>query len=729
MFIKRSVCTSLFLIFLSICSAGLFISCENHDEDFQQKIEIGKSFYYWETTAESSLPDAINHSEAFKKLDDYSTQNLRNVLGKGPHYVWIKADFVIPKEFRGQALGLVIPSLRFAARLYCNGVFISSYGGFPPNEKSNLFKAFFFSFPLSILNQTGVNTIYIKVYTQGRDGISSHSFIQPGQYAYPAYEKINFNHTRIYTFLEGMLIFTFILFLTLFLNMRSQKEYRDFAIINILTVIFIVPFFAPELPLYVYGNVSYTWLIKCAFCITTYLGIYFATSFAINFLHYKHSRWLEIFRLTIAVFQVALTIFMPTYESLITISPYMMGLGIFQASIGAWYVIKSLWNNAKRRPAIQFIVGFFPLILTVAFDLALRIHDGTRTYTYFSVFGWQFSIAIFLIILAAKFTHLYRRNEHLTNHLQEEVDLRTRDLQGANHELAVLNERLEKEKFRADLDLQMASIVQQRFFPQPNKHLKGWELAIYYNSQAIVSGDLYDYYAENGILNGLSLFDVSGHGLSAGLVTMPSKNIIGHAFQKGLQNGDPMDKILAKINNVMLYEKGEIDNYLTGLLCRFDNNYETGKVHVELGNAGHPYPLKYTAADDVVSEVTGNDGKKHYGAIGMKGIEISFATACFDMEEGDILICFTDGLTETSNKNQEQFGKNSISKIVKENSKKSASEMLNLITKALWNFTRGKPFEDDITIIIAKRTDMNAFVSEENDEPGEDVAELLPADE
>ena len=61
----------------------------------------------------------------------------------------------------------------------------------------------------------------------------------------------------------------------------------------------------------------------------------------------------------------------------------------------------------------------------------------------------------------------------LNENLEKKVNERTHELKDANYELSILNARLEKEKFRSELELEMASIVQRKFFPQPIKHFKG----------------------------------------------------------------------------------------------------------------------------------------------------------------------------------------------------------------------------------------------------------------
>ena len=712
-----------FVLFLCAFST-LLCSCGAPETP---RIVIGNDFYYWESSADATFGDAMQNMRFFKKLEDNTTKNLRNVLGRGSHYVWVRAEFEIPPQFKNKPLGLVIPHLRFAEQLWCNGNFISQYGEFPPHEQSTLFKAHFFSLPVNLLNQDGKNMIMIRIYAQGKSGISSHAFIQPTRFAYPAFEKINFLHTRIYMPLTGILVFTFILYLCFFINVPNFKEFRDFALLNLFTSFFITPFFATELPPYTNGVFQFLSFYKLSLCIPAYFIIYFATMFSIHYHHLSYTRTCGIVQTAMLSVQVIATLIAPSYEALVRITPFMLALLAIQGLMGATIVVREICRTEHRQFAFEFLLGFLPLSLSALLDIALRLHDKTQVYPYFSIFGWQISIAIFIILLATRFAGIYRKSEQLSNHLQEEVATRTSELQDANYELSLLNERLEKDKRHSEMDLEMAAIVQKNFFPQPNTRFRGWDIAICYAPQAKVSGDLYDYYSYNDILNGISLFDVSGHGLSASLVTMLSKNIISRVFQTGFRRKETVDKILSKINNMILSEKGDIDNYMTGILCRFENEPDSDECTVELGNAGHPYPLKFSAQDNEIFELKGNDGKKHYGAIGMQGITVSFARSNFCMKTGDILVLYTDGITEAVNPRYDQFGLEPIKFIIKQHHDKSPSEILSLIMERLRVFTQEKPLEDDITLIIAKRTDMNAYISSEeerDDDSDEQIEEL-----
>ncbi|MCR4822633.1 MAG: SpoIIE family protein phosphatase [Treponema sp.] len=719
----------LVLISLAFLSSFIFTSCAQKQTP---RLLLGDKFYYWECGPESNVGQAMANSANFKKLEDKSVYNLLNTLGRGKHYVWVRADFEIPPEFKGQPLGMVIPHMSFAAQLFCNGNFISQYGSFPPHEQSTLYKAHFFSFPMNVLNQEGKNTVLIKIYVQGLSGISSHSCIQLARDAYPSFERINFNHTRVYIFFIGLLALAFILYMSVYLNIRSFKEFRDFAVVNILTSLFITYFFATELPSYTNGSLPFLPFVKFTFYIPSYFIIYFITLFAINYMHVVIPKWLRITRISVLVIQTLATIVCPSYNTFMYWAPAILTLLIIQMLLGALVMARSLIVKKSRGQAMQFLLGISPLIFTINLDIIIRIIDTSWLYPFFSVFGWQLSIVIFVVLLSIRFSKIYKNNERLSIHLQDEVDIRTMELKDANYELSLLNDRLEKDRRHAEIDLEMAALVQRNFFPHPNIQFKGWDISVCYSPAAQVSGDFYDYFYYNEILNGISLFDVSGHGLSASLVTMLSKNIISRIFQTGFRRKEPVDSILKKINNTILYEKGDIDNYMTGILCRFnDESEDSGKCSVELGNAGHPYPLKFSVQDKSVYELKGNDGKQHYGAIGMKGIKVSFARTNFLMSTGDILVLYTDGITEAANSSQEQFGVNRIKEIIINNHARPAEEIKALIIDALEKFTEYQPLDDDITLIIAKRTNKNEFIHKEEsyEDFAEPVEELEALDE
>lgn len=162
---------------------------------------------------------------------------------------------------------------------------------------------------------------------------------------------------------------------------------------------------------------------------------------------------------------------------------------------------------------------------------------------YFTSLGWHLVVIALLFILANRFSKARRAAEYLNIHLQDEVNDRTKD----------------------------------------------WEIAYSFKPMSGVSRDLYDFFTEGSKFNGLALFDVSGHGISSGLVTMLAKDVVVRNFTADMSI--KFGNVMKKINDAIVEEKGDIENYLTGLLLRVSGN------KVQFINAGHPAVFLRTAAN------------------------------------------------------------------------------------------------------------------------------------
>ena len=92
-----------------------------------------------------------------------------------------------------------------------------------------------------------------------------------------------------------------------------------------------------------------------------------------------------------------------------------------------------------------------------------------------------------------------------------------------------------------------------------------------------------------------------------------------------------------------------------------------------------------------------------YGAIGIKGIDVSFPQINFMMSDGDVLVCYTDGLTEAMNANRELFGKERVKQIIQDNHSKTSREILNALKTAVDDFAADTPADDDMTVIVLRR--------------------------
>ena len=242
-------------------------------------------------------------------------------------------------------------------------------------------------------------------------------------------------------------------------------------------------------------------------------------------------------------------------------------------------------------------------------------------------------------------------------------------------------------------EIRMASIIQQKFFKQDTNNLKGLDVVYYSKPMAGVSGDIYDFYKNGNVLEGLGIFDISGHGISSGLVTMLVKNIIHHEF---FNNPDmELWEIMNIINDRVIEEKGDIENYLTGIIARFK-----GKK-LELCSAGHPMPIIYhhkTGTCEIIKQKENTSG-----AIGIKGFPVFYNSVFVDFENGDELILYSDGVTDIYNDKKEEYGIERFINKIENVADNTVTAQMNEISESLEAFKENQKQPDDITVIIVKK--------------------------
>ena len=167
---------------------------------------------------------------------------------------------------------------------------------------------------------------------------------------------------------------------------------------------------------------------------------------------------------------------------------------------------------------------------------------GDLLLPFTSVFGWQITIVIFLLLLGYQYGKLHLNAEKANITLEDEVRKKTQSL-------IEINSQLETERSKTSIELDLASSMQKKILPKPEKSFMGWDVAILYEPLQKVSGDMFDFYNIGSMLEGFSIFDVSGHGISASLITMLSKNIVANCFTNSRFNTKTMADVLQDINS------------------------------------------------------------------------------------------------------------------------------------------------------------------------------------
>lgn len=354
----------------------------------------------------------------------------------------------------------------------------------------------------------------------------------------------------------------------------------------------------------------------------------------------------------------------------------------------------------------QFMMGFF-----LGSEIGYHFFILLMGLLPFLVFEYRFKIAT-LFTVATSFTFIAFDNIHMSaKYLLPSVAVRTFKVVNVSVSVAIIilmvliythivykiELQLKHQNHNLENEIRLAAFIQQNFYKQENIEFLNWDIAYYNRPLAGVSGDLYDFYKNGDKLDGVGIFDVSGHGISSGLVTMLVKNIIHQEFYK--EEELELWEVVNKINDRVISEKGKIQNYLTGILVRINN------FRLELVNAGHPYPVVYrhsTGSCQYLEKAEDFSG----GAIGISGFPAYFYSQFLDLENGDEIVLYTDGISDTLNSRNERFGSSEFLKVIKENVHLSAAEQIKAIRGKLKEFRKDSELTDDMTIIILKRKDL-----------------------
>ncbi|MBQ0050752.1 MAG: SpoIIE family protein phosphatase [Treponema sp.] len=694
-----------FLPILFIFSLFTLFSCDMKKEEI--KIDLHDELYWAPCDAESSPENIEAQNIDFQKFEVHNGRNIARLVGMKGSYIWLKADFEISPELKNESLGLAISYLHYACKTYLNGSYVGSSGTFPPEERSNMYASSYFSFPEGLLNQDGKNTLLLKVWCHGRSAISDKVFVMKMDEAKQLANQYTANNSRMYIMFEGGMFSAFILFFLVWLRRREEMDKLLFAILNLVSLVFTIPFFAEEVPWYTTTALPHIWFIKLFLCGSMCDICYFLASFNIHYLRIKENKIVKRVRLGLLLFSQFVCAVAPDYDALMAVCPFVMVLCLVHIMFGLVYLGIHMYKRISLKRDIIFLSSFTPLALTIIADFIIKDGFYKLDVPYLTVYGWQLTIVAFFVHLIIEYTGLAKQAEYLNVELENEVIAKTQHL-------IEVNDRLEFEKRRSIADLEMAAIVQQKYFPYPNKKFRGWDIAICYSPCSKVSGDLYDYYHENDSedLHGFSLFDVSGHGISSSLITMLAKNIIFRCFKECRDRRRPVSEALYEANDQIIDAKGNVENYLTGLMFRFGNFDEKDEVVIEMANAGHPNPILYSSKSNIIAEIENSVSEPHYGAIGIKDIAVSFPPIDFKMGNDDILVCYTDGLTEAMNSNHEQFGVETVKKIIRDSYAKNAQSILEDIIDGLYEFIGDTPRDDDLTIMVFKREDSQNFIEE-----------------
>jgi sigma-B regulation protein RsbU (phosphoserine phosphatase) len=252
-------------------------------------------------------------------------------------------------------------------------------------------------------------------------------------------------------------------------------------------------------------------------------------------------------------------------------------------------------------------------------------------------------------------------------------------------EKVMLHEQL-IEKKRLEGQLEVARQVQLELLPPSDPKLPGYDISAYNYPTEEVSGDYYDWVPIYEDQIGLVIADVSGKGVPAALLMAFLRASLRAATHIGYAPQISMAKV-----NYLLWESIERNQFVTAFYGILDTENRT----LAYSNAGHNPPL--------LLEVNGNVRFIERGGLPLGMFrDTRYHQYYLSFRPGEVLVLYTDGVTEATNPAGEEFGRERLAEAVKAASALSARELISSVQNKVLQWTDGKGAEDDITFFVIK---------------------------
>lgn len=242
---------------------------------------------------------------------------------------------------------------------------------------------------------------------------------------------------------------------------------------------------------------------------------------------------------------------------------------------------------------------------------------------------------------------------------------------------------IEKEKMAREL--QIARDIQQSFLQKSGSCFEGMDIDFRLIASSAVGGDYYEVLQLPGQKILIGMNDVSGHGVPASLVMSIFRSNFVYQVKKGAGLHETMNHI-----NDLLVETTDSNLFVTS----FTGIINLQQMQITYINAGHPSPMILRPGDT-------KELKANSMVIGIMG-GIDLEPQVIEIEQGDILVLFTDGLLEAENPNEEMFGPERLAELILSHRNSTAAQLTDLIIEELRRFTGGEQFSDDVTLMIVK---------------------------
>jgi phosphoserine phosphatase RsbU/P len=241
---------------------------------------------------------------------------------------------------------------------------------------------------------------------------------------------------------------------------------------------------------------------------------------------------------------------------------------------------------------------------------------------------------------------------------------------------------------RIKKELSQAAQIQKDLLPRRNPACESFDIAGMNIPADQVGGDYYDFIPIDPGRLGIIIADVSGKGISAALLMASLRAALHVEIRPEIK----IDDMACRLND-FVHQSAAVNRFITFFFCELD--LKTGAVRYI--NAGHNPPILIRKGGEICRLEPGGFCLGMFPSVVYEAREVCLGV-------GDTVILYTDGVTDSRNTENHEFGEESLIAAVKKNIKRPADEIVDKLSAELNTFTAGTAPFDDMTLIVMKRT-------------------------
>ena len=244
------------------------------------------------------------------------------------------------------------------------------------------------------------------------------------------------------------------------------------------------------------------------------------------------------------------------------------------------------------------------------------------------------------------------------------------------------------ENARVTKEMELAKQIQLSLLPSSPPTIKGLQLAACCIPATHVGGDYYDFFPKGDSALDIIIADVSGHSIGAALIMVETRTVL----RTLVHDTNSAATILTMLNSQLYEDLTSAELFITMFYVKF----AIANRMLTYASAGHNHPLLYRHGRSGCIELDAE------GLILGVNREVVFEEKTIQLQQDDLLLLYTDGITEAQNGSEELFGEERLCRVLTNSHYETPSRIIELILEEVAVFSGHQPLNDDVSMVVMK---------------------------